>query len=82
MPRELVAKRRHDRAGEAARARGADAGEAVGERALADDRGDGAVAGGGLDHVTAPERSAPERNPLGVDLVEAARVGERRRPVG
>ena len=80
--RQLVAKRRHDRAGEAARARGADARKAVGEGALADDRGDGAIAGGGLDHVTASERGAPQRDPLAVDPVEAARIGDRRRPVG
>ena len=81
-PRQLVAKRRHDRTGEAARARGADAGEAVGEGALADDRGDGAVAGGGLDHVTTSERGAPQRDPLAVDPVQTARIGDRRRPVG
>ena len=80
-PRQLVAKRRHDRAGEAARARGARGGEAVGERALADDGGDGAVAGGRLDHVAAAERGPPQRDPLVVDPVEAARVGERCRPV-
>jgi hypothetical protein len=32
--------------------------------------------------VAAAEGRPPERNPPGVDLVEAARVGERRRPVG
>ena len=55
--------------------------ETVREGALADDRGDGAVAGGRLDHVTAAERGAPQRDPLVVDLVEAAGVGERRGPV-
>ena len=78
---QLVAKRRHERPREAARARGARRREAVRERALADDGGDGAVAGGRLDHMPAAERGPPQRDPIVVDPVEAAGVRERCRPV-
>src|SRR5439155_21613937 len=77
----LVAKGGHQSANEAARARGARGGETVREWALAHDGGDGAVAGGRLDHMAAPERGPPQRDPLAVDPIEPARIGERCRPV-
>lgn len=79
--RQFVAQRRHDRAGEAARAHGTQGGQAVRERALADDRGDATVAGGCLDDVAAAERGPPQRDPIVVDPIEAAGVGERGGPV-
>ena len=80
-PGQLVAQGRRQRANEATRARGARGREAVREGALADDRGDRAVTGGRLDHMAAAERGAPQGDPLAVDRVEAASVGERCGPV-
>src|SRR5205823_3917313 len=87
-------KRRRDGPCEAARTRCARGGEPVGERALADDRRDGAkvahstfsatsylVASGGLDDVPAAERGAPQRDAVAVDPVETASVGKGGGPV-
>ena len=57
-------------------------GDPVGERALADDRGDVAVALGGDQDVATAKRRSPQRDAGGVDSVQRSCVGERRGPVG
>ena len=55
--------------------------DAVGERRLRDHRREPLALRGDLDHVPAGERGAPERDPVAVDAVEPAGVGDRRPPV-
>lgn len=63
------------------RPRGPECGDPVGERGLGDDRGDAPVLGADLDDMPSGERCPPERDPVGVDTVESAGVGDRRAPV-
>ena len=78
---QLVAEPQHRRVRQAAWVCRPGGREAIGEWALADYCGDAAVTRGGDEHVTAAEGGAPECDALGIDLLEGARIGERRGPV-
>ena len=79
--RELVAQCEHGQPGGDLLVGAAHRGQAVGERALADDRGDPPARSADLEHVAAGERGAPERDRVSPDAVERAAEAQRRAPV-